>query len=189
MKKRLQITLLLLMGIVSVSSAQIRLPEKPKRAGHIDYSIKESGYWIAAQANADFATNGKNHSAAFQFDLIQGYRFSEFLKVGIGVSPRFYTNAVSDFCGKNGRPFSVPIYADVRGNITPQADAMFAFCWSADLGYAINEGIYVSPGIGMRFGDIRHNFLAGISYAFQQHNVASKNSFIHIIGLRLGYEF
>ncbi len=188
MKKQILIIAALL-SVAVTTFAQITLPEQPKRAKHIDYSLRESGYWIAVQLSPAFATTGKEQALALQCDIIDGYRFSEFLKVGIGISPRLYTNTSPSFCGKNGRPFSLPIYADVRGNFTPQADAMFAICWSADIGYAINEGFYASPFIGIRTGGIRHNFIAGLSYSFQSHSVNDSNNPIHLVGLRIGYEF
>ncbi len=188
MKKHI-IIIVAFICIVSNVTAQITLPELPKRAKSVDYSMKETGYWIAAEFSGAFATNSHHQSAVLQLGIINGYRFSEFLKIGIGVTPRYYFNAIPDFCGKNGKPFSLPIYLDIRGNITPQADAMFAFCWSTDLGYSINEGIYASPCIGIRAGGIRHNFLANLYYTFQGHNVINSTEPIHLIGLRLGYEF
>lgn len=189
MKKHLLIIMAIL-GLAATASAQVRLPEKPKRAsGHTDYQVEESGYWIGAFLDGYFASNGRSMAGAAQFNIVNGYRFSEFLKVGIGVAPRYYFKANADFCGQNGQPFSVPIYADVRGNINAQYDAMFAFCWSADLGYTINEGVYASPFIGIRVGDIRHDFTVGFSYAFQGHKVADEDRPIHLVGLRIGYEF
>lgn len=177
MKKYLLIIAAVL-GIAFTASAQVKLPDMPTRAaGHTDYVVKETGYWFGALLDGYLVTAGNGIAGATQLNIINGYRFSEFLKVGIGVAPRYY------FIG--GQAFSLPIYADVRGNFSPQTDAMFAFCWSADLGYTLNEGIYVSPFIGVRTGDIRHNFTAGISYILQGHEVGP----IHLVGLRIGYEF
>lgn len=189
--KRLLLTIVAILGLAATASAQVRLPEMPTRAsGHTDYRVKETGYWIGGLLDGYFASNGRSMAGAVQFNIVQGYRFSEFLKVGIGVAPKYYFLGNTDFCGKNGSPISVPIYADVRGNINPQTDAEFAFCWSADAGYAINEGVYLSPFIGIRIGDIRHNFTAGITYAFQGHYVDEYNNRpIHLVGLRVGYEF
>lgn len=189
MKKHLLIIAAIL-GLAVTASAQVRLPEKPTRvSSHTDYQVKESGYWFGALLDGYFASNGRSIGGAAQFNILNGYRFSEFLRVGIGIAPRYYFYGNADFCGQNGQPFSVPIYADVRGNINAQADAMFAFCWSADAGYTINEGVYLSPFIGVHVGDIRHNFTAGISYVFQGHNVVGYDRPIHLVGLRLGYEF
>ena len=62
----------------------VTLPEKPNRNKYVDYSTKESGFWCAAQIGANYGDT----ALLAQLDVIGGYRFSEFLRVGIGVSPR-----------------------------------------------------------------------------------------------------
>lgn len=175
--KKLMIIATLLLGLVGVSFAQsssITLPEKPKRAKYVDYSVKQTGWWCSAQIGGGYATNtGKFFG---QFDFVNGYRFSEFLKVGVGISPRIGLN-------------TIPIYAQARGNFISQEDTMFAFFWSADLGYAINGGIYASPSVGMRYGGIRHNVLISLYYAFEGQQPNVSDQFLHIVGLKIGYEF
>jgi hypothetical protein len=174
--KKLLIIAIILMSFVSgwaQHNENITLPERPKRAKYVDYSTKRTGYWLAAQVGAGFSTIPSVYA---QFDFVNGYRFSEFLKVGIGISPKVGTNGTS----------SIPVYAEVRGNIISQEDTMFAFYWNADIGYAINGGFYASPGIGVRFGGIRHNILAGIYYALEGQKDDSPS---HMVGFRIGYEF
>jgi hypothetical protein len=165
------------MGLVVSTLAQnqgITLPEKPKRAKYVDYSIKQTGWWCAAQLGGGFSTTTNRFFG--QFDFVNGYRFSEFLKVGIGVSPRIGLN-------------TIPIYAQARGNFISQEDTMFAFFWNADLGYAINGGVYASPSVGLKCGDIRHNFLVSIYYALEGQRPEVSNQSLHLVGLRIGYEF
>lgn len=174
--KRLLIIVTLLLGIMAMGLAQhntVTLPERPKRAKYVDYSVKQTGWWCTAQLGAGYATNGHIFG---QFDFVNGYRFSEFLKVGIGISPRIGLN-------------TIPIYAQARGNFISQEDTMFAFFWNADLGYAINGGIYASPSVGIKFGGIRHNFLLSIYYALEGQKNEVVETPLHLVGLRLGYEF
>lgn len=174
--KRVVIIFTLLLGISTISFAQnneITLPQKPKRAKTVDYSVKESGYWLATQAGVSYC-GGELFG---QFDFVNGYRFSEFLKVGVGVSPRIGIK-------------SIPVYVDLRGNFFSQADRMFAICWNVDGGYAFNNGgIYASPSVGMRFGGIRHNFIVGINYMLQGQENDDEHPLLHAVGLRIGYEF
>lgn len=174
--KRVVIIFTLLLGISTISFAQnneITLPQKPKRAKTVDYSVKDSGYWLATQAGVSYC-GGKLFG---QFDFVNGYRFSEFLKVGVGVSPRIGIK-------------SIPVYVDLRGNFFSQADRMFAICWNVDGGYAFNNGgIYASPSVGMRFGGIRHNFIVGINYMLQGQENDDEHPLLHAVGLRIGYEF
>lgn len=174
--KRVMIIAALMMGFAAGAFAQnqgITLPEKPKRAKYVDYSTKQTGWWCAAQLGAGYATNGHVFG---QFDFVNGYRFSEFMKVGVGVSPRIGLN-------------TIPIYAQVRGNFISQEDTMFAFFWNADMGYAINGGVYASPSVGMRYGGIRHNVLISLYYAFEGQKPEMSDMSLHLVGLRIGYEF
>lgn len=167
----------LMMGFAAGAFAQnqgITLPEKPKRAKYVDYSTKQTGWWCAAQLGGGYATTTGRFFG--QFDFVNGYRFSEFLKVGVGISPRVGLN-------------TIPIYAQVRGNFISQEDTMFAFFWNADLGYAINGGVYASPSVGMRYGGIRHNVLISLYYALEGQKPEVSDQLLHIVGLRIGYEF
>ena len=175
--KRLLIIATLLCGFVATGLAQhndVTLPERPKRAKYVDYSVKQTGWWCAAQLGGGFsATTGRFFG---QFDFVNGYRFSEFLKVGVGISPRIGLN-------------TIPVYAQVRGNIISQEDTMFAFFWNADVGYAINGGIYASPSVGLRYGGIRHNVLFSFYYALEGQKPETSDQPMHVVGLRIGYEF
>lgn len=169
---RKYIFIAVLLGISLCSYGQdknVILPEKPNRSNYVDYSTKENGFWCAAQIGAGFG------DTAFlaQLDIIGGYRFSEFLRIGIGVSPRMGLK-------------SIPLYFDARGNIISQMDRMYSFYWNAEIGYAIDDGIYLSPGLGMRFGGIRHNFLVSVNYTMQGFKDVGVK---HFAGVRIGYEF
>lgn len=176
--KKILIIVTALLGFVASGLAQhnqnITLPEKPKRAKYVDYTVKQTGWWCVAQIGGGYATNtGKFFG---QFDFVNGYRFSEFLKVGVGISPRIGLK-------------TIPIYAQARGNFISQEDTMFAFFWNADLGYAINGGIYASPSVGLRYGGIRHNVLFSFYYALEGQKPETSDQPMHVVGLRIGYEF
>lgn len=194
--RRLVCIVILCLGVEVLSLAQqkdIILPEVPDRAHYVDYSVKRSGWWCAAQLSGAFATTEDDmYARVFQFDFINGYRFSEFLKVGLGISPRIYASG-NDFPLDDDKLlfgiYSLPVYADIRGNFVSQEDTMFAPYWNVDFGYAINEGVYLSPGVGLKYGGIRHNLLIGINYTLQGHSAGEFNKPIHLLGIRLGYEF
>ena len=135
------------------------------------------------------AFSSKSSGPIVQVDVIGGYRFNEFIKLGLGVSPRLLPmdSSYFPFDGLGGGPVSLPVYLDVRGNIISQESRMAVPYWSMDLGYSIPEGFYASPTIGVRVGGPRNNFIAGLTYIFQ--NVASWKESYSAIGLRLGYEF
>lgn len=192
--KKIVSAIIILFSVAAFTYAQervITMPEKPNRGKYVDFSVKQTGWWCAAQLSGAFASGKDGRALMTQVDLINGYRFSEFLKVGIGLSPRIYpyTYRMEMNDGMTFGIYSLPIYLDVRGNIISQEDTMFAPYWNFDLGYSINEGVYVAPSLGVKFGGIRHNFITAIFYNLQGHRYLDSNQVLHAIGVRIGYEF
>ncbi len=150
------------------------LPDEPKRAKYIDFPSLNEGFWFAAQLTpATFFREG----FSFRGEVIGGYRFGEFFKVGAGVAP-----------GAIGGIFQMPIFADFRGNIISQESRMVVPYWNVDLGYSVSRiysGFYASPTIGIRVGMPRNDFIAGVTYIAQ----FVPGSIVHGLGLKLGYEF
>ena len=64
------------------------LPDEPKRAKYIDFPSLDQGLWFAAQATGAMAFGKSASFPIAQVDLIGGYRFNEFIKLGLGISPR-----------------------------------------------------------------------------------------------------
>jgi len=194
-KKIIYFGAFLLAGISAFAQQHrdITLPEEPIRAKYVDYTNNQAGWWCAVQANGGIAaTNEAAYSIIAQLDIINGYRFSEFFKIGIGFSPRFYFPQPGFPVTDTPRilnVYSVPVYLDVRGNFISQEDRAFAPYWNIDVGYAYGEGLFLSPCVGMRFGGIRNNFIVGISYTVQDHYGGDFRGLLHIFGLRVGYEF
>ena len=192
MKKLILTALLSLMLIPALAQQKhtdYNLPEVPKRAQYIDFPSLDQGLWFAAQLTPALGFSQGASGLVFQVDLIAGYRFNEFLKLGLGLSPRFNpVNARSfPFSGLGGSAVSLPIYLDARGNIISQESRMAVPYWSFDAGYSLMDGIYFSPTVGVRVGPMRNNFIAGLTYIFQ--NVSSWGQSFSAIGLRLGFEF
>lgn len=171
----------------------ITLPEKPTRARYVDYSNKNTGWWCSAQFYGGIATTDRDiHNGYYQVEFVNGYRFSEFFKVGIGIAPRFYSSD-EQFPLRNDKLlfgiYSLPIFAEVRGNLISQEDRMFAPYWRLDAGFAVNEGAFLSPGIGIKYGGRRHNVLLGLNYTLQGHKAGVFNKAVHLFGIHIGYEF
>jgi len=175
MKKLIAVAAFVLMMVPALAQNHTgyALPEEPKRAKYIDFPSQDKGFWFAVQAAPAVMTS---EGFSGQLDLMLGYRFGEFFKVGPGVSPRFSASG-----------FSMPIYLDLRGNIISQESRMAVPYWSLDAGYSIGnvKGIYASPTFGVRVGMPRNNFIAGLSYILQ----GSGSGLLHGVGLRIGFEF
>ncbi len=166
------------------------MPELPKNRTHYrEYKEATSGYWSAVTLNGTTTTkiNRKNMQNV-GLDWINGYRFNEFIRVGIGIGARYYVN--NDNVRRNGTAWSFPLFADIRGNIISQQDRGSVPYWSVDMGGEFRGGFYFSPTLGYRFGGPRSSLLLGLSYTLQQFDTWKKdNECISGISLKIGYEF
>ena len=90
---------------------------------------------------------------------------SDYVRVGVGIGGRYY-GGNHDFRANSGE-FSVPIYANVRGNFIPTEYRKVVPYYSFDLGGALRDGVFLRPTIGLRIGEPRAAFLIGISYLGQ----------------------
>lgn len=160
---------------VFAQERNITLPEKPNRPEYVDYSSLEKGFFGAVQLapTLSFDRDG-NKAPIYQIDLIVGYRFGEFFRLGAGVSPRI--NEMKN----------LPIYADFRGNFISQRSRACVPYWSIDVGYTLNQGMYLAPTAGIRIGGLRHDFVLGIGYFYQAVQAMPD---LNCAVLRLGYEF
>ena len=192
---------------------QVPLPPAAPKSPYKDYTIQKSGFWwggeviSGAALNFDPADNIKP-VVPLQADVVLGYRFNEFIQVGGGFGFRYYfmnPNARAEYIVKDNKdktiaPFSVPIFVDARGVMISGRSRDIVPCWSFDVGYAINDGFMVAPMVGLRFGyNERHHFILGLTYMAQQtilkhepvqrEDASWKPGFLHILGLKLAYEF
>ncbi len=173
MKKFLIIAALLLpLALGAQEHTGYTLPEKPNRAKYIDFPSLDRGLWFAVQLSPGI---NFNYGPQAQLDVIAGYRFGEFFRIGAGISPQ-----------KSASYFTLPIFLDLRGNIISQESRMVVPYWNLDAGYVLNHGVYASPTIGIRVGQPRNNFIAGVTYILQHEYY---DILTHAIGLRIGYEF
>lgn len=188
MRKLIAIAALALMMVPALAQnhTDYTLPQQPKRAKYVDYPSQDKGFWFAVQATGVVLVGLDIPVPTTSVDLIAGYRFGEFFKVGAGISPGFFWMGA----------FNMPVYLDLRGNIISQESRMVVPYWSLDTGYNVGQptGFMVSPTIGVRVGMPRNNFIAGVTYFLQTQ---PNNSVLHTgeinlynsIGIRLGYEF
>lgn len=167
----------------------IILPEKPNRTNYTDYSNNDAGYWGALELSGGSMFDvGKRDLPETSFAVVNGFRFNEFLRIGIGLGVKYYVN--NNDVRTNSQSWTFPLYADVRGNIVSQYSRTVVPYWSVDMGSEIRGGFFFSPTIGMRFGQKRSSFLLGLSYEYTQVNTYSKdNEGRNVMMLKLGYEF
>lgn len=177
------VVLLLAGGSFLAKSQPNSLPKIPDTPKYTDFSLKNSGYWFSVAPGVAVASRpGFESSGCAQLELSNGYRFSEFFKLGIGIAPRMY------FCGYLDKKYSLPLFAEARGNFFSQYHTAWAPWWNANVGYSFNEGTFFTVGVGARFGGLRHNFITSVFYSLQ--GVEDEQlKFVHMLGIKLGYEF
>ena len=202
--KRVLIALLLVLTTGQMM-AQIRLPERPNRPRYVDHSETTSGFWCAVEANVGSSIlfkDGVDDAQRAGLSFIGGYMVNEYLKIGLGLGGyNYYKN--NEQLRSTSIEWTMPIYLDLRGNMTSQESRNFLPYWSVDIGGAVRDGFFFSPTVGMKFGEIRDSWLIGISYNLQQiknwtvldvnahrtpHGKTTPET-VSFVSIKVGYEF
>lgn len=178
---------ILSLALILVPSAVFAQEENP-----VSFPNQDKGLWFAAQLAPAAAYAAGTRATIAQVDLLVGYKFSEFFKIGAGVTPR-YVVPVNENVSMMFPPavyggVDIPIVLDLRGSILSQKNAKVAPFWSLDAGYTLGQGPCASPTLGVRIGNPKGSFLAGLKYLFQYYGGAL-NVPAHAVGLSVGYEF
>lgn len=175
-----------------------RLPAIDNAAAHEykDYSTYDRGFFWAAEAIGGYSCRLAHSNFSFaEIDVVGGYRFWDWLQVGLGFGGRYYfdNNKVRFSTIK----WAFPLYVNVRGNIIQSLYRSVVPYYSIDLGGTFRDGFMFRPTIGLRIGQERSAFLIGIGYMAQ--DLASYNLVGNVkdkyyktasfITLRLGYQF
>lgn len=166
---------------------QIRLPQKPSEQKYKEYQTEETGYWCSVEydAGSSLFFEKKNFQET-GLSFTNGYRFNEYLRVGVGAGVRYYFN--NNEVRSTDVKWAFPLYANVRGNIMSMDVRNVVPYYSVNIGGIIRDGFYISPTIGLRIGDPRSAFLVGLSYSFEDTALRS-GSGASMLAIRLGYEF
>lgn len=188
MRLRLFVVALLSIFMQTISAQGIRLPEVPRNKPFKQYSEQKRGFWFAAEGGVGSTVEHMRNIQMATLMVTAGYRFSEYLRVGAGVGGHYYFNN-SDIRGTSNR-VSIPIFANARGSIMSQEIQTAVPYWSLSAGYKSNDGAFVRPGIGMRFGEVRNAFIIAINYEYGElRKTDSEKMKCSSFHLSLGYEF
>lgn len=122
-----------------------------------------------------------------------GYRFNEYVRVGLGLGARYYfdNNKVRSTLSE----WAFPIFLNVRGNFIPTRYRDVVPYYSFDIGVTVRDGFMLRPTVGLRVGRERSAFLVGLGYVgqdlstYSRDNLRKTRRFVNFITLKLGYEF
>jgi hypothetical protein len=190
MKKILLLSLFSSISLLSFSQyREVKLPNKPTVGKDVDYSTKDSGFWCATDFEAGSSIMVNSHNMQYlNLAFTGGYRFNEYLRLGLGMGVRYYVNnaAVRDTDNK----FGIPLYVNARGNFISAYNRDGVPFWSLNVGGITNEGFFASPTLGYSFGGLRNNLQVGLSYTFTTfQNYRKSNVAYSYFALKVGYEF
>jgi len=187
--KRVSVFLCTIMLVCS-SYAQdriIKMPEEPVK--NMNIAENNSGYWCSIELNGG-STLMENHKnvALVNAEFTNGYRFSQWLKVGAGIGVMYYPN--NDNVRDSKNHLSMPLFINARGNILSEEIRRTLPYWSVNLGTSIPDGFFFTPTVGLRVGEKRSAFLVGVSYTLR-HLKTEPGSMNNYSGamVKVGYEF
>jgi hypothetical protein len=92
----------------------------------------------------------------------------------------------------NDVAWTMPVFVDLRGNLGSQEVRNCVPYWSMDFGAIVNDGVFFSPTIGLRFGEKRNSWLLGLSYTISQidnNKLLDYPSSVSFVSLKAGFEF
>ncbi len=180
------------------ASAQInqvtRLPQVGASEKQADYTSAGSGFWMAAEASAAYSCRLFNSNFGYtEIDAVAGYRFNEYVRVGLGLGARYYfdNNKVRSTLSE----WAFPIFLNIRGNFIPTRYRDVVPYYSFDIGVTVRDGFMLRPTVGLRVGLERSAFLVGLGYVgqdlstYSRDNLRKTRRFVNFITLKLGYEF
>ena len=191
MRKTLFMMILFSLSVFMSGNAQYRqvnLPEKPNKPAYKDLTTENNGFWCAFETEAGSSImEFKPNMQYVGLTATGGYRISEYLRLGVGFGGRMYVHNADV---RNTRSkFSIPIYANARGNLISAYDRDGVPFWSINIGGVTKEGLYLNPTIGYSFGGLRNNFYVGLSYTLSKFKDSTKqNQAYSFWGLKIGYE-
>ena len=200
---------------ITDGDGMMRIPSVRGKA-YVDYTIKERGFWGAVELSAGVNVHiVEKYKSSFPLEatFIGGYRVNEYFQIGVGAGVRQYVGGNDRiFVGKNNEydhriKVAFPLFANIRGLFIDNRSRTVLPYWSANIGYTIYDGFYLSPSAGLRIGSMeRNHFTMGIGYSLQSVKGLNmpkdsigrpgeavtptvQNKILHAVVLKCGYQF
>ncbi len=166
----------------------IKMPEQPSKGLNIadENNVK---YWCAIDlGGGSTAMENMKNVVMMGASFVGGYRFSQYLKIGVGLGALYYPN--SNNVRDARTHLAMPLFVNARGNILSDDIRRMVPYWSVNVGTTIPDGFFMTPSIGLRIGEKRNAFLASIGYTLRHMKTYPEctTNFSGVL-LKLGYEF
>lgn len=179
-----------LIGLTTLGLAQdIKMPQEPKQSKYTEFGLWNKGYWWSADLSGGASlTFHEKNLVTTGASFVNGYRFGEYLRIGIGLGAQFHV-ANNDVRNTDIK-WTMPIFFNARGNFMSQEVREIVPFWSVDIGGVIRDGFLFTPSFGCRIGESRSAFILSIGYSLRTIDARKGYSKTRNYAvLRLGYEF
>ena len=168
----------------------IKMPEEQPEHLALNTAEVSKGFWCAAEiGGGGTLMEHKNNVGMAGASFSCGYRVSQFIKVGGGIGALYYpsNNHVRDTKYHLG----MPLFVNARGNILSEDIRSKVPYWSINIGATLPDGFFLTPQVGMRFGEKRSAFLVSVGYTLRhlKTNIANPTNNYSGILAKVGYEF
>lgn len=172
--------------------------EKAQTSDLKDYFNIERGFYGSVDFNGGILF-GPSHYGSVGFteiDIIGGYRFSEYIRVGLGLGARLHIDP--NHHRYMTHKWAMPIFLDARGNFIPTGYRTVVPFWSFNIGGSCPDGFMIRPSVGFRIGQKRSAFLVSIGYIGQQvrsidpevlGGIEKTHPIFSGLNITLGYEY
>ncbi len=167
-----------------------KMPVERGRGEYKSYQEVDKGFWCSVEGVISSSIRiEKINYQQVGLELMAGYRFSQYLKIGAGVG--------SNYCFHNAALFeretewSFPLYGVFRGNFISETGRNAVPFWTAKVGAVLREHLMFNPSFGMRFGQSRKAFTVSLGYMYQYVGLIDSryNQSVNNMTLSIGYEF
>lgn len=195
MKHFLSLAFAFLLGITAMQAQENvvnRIPAvKPDRS-QVQLSEVEKGFWISAELMGGYSIQVDHKNLGIgEFDVTAGYRFNEFIRIGVGTGVRYYI--YDKFPRWHKSKFGMPLFFAARGNMMTDKYRSVVPYWGFEVGTTFPDGIMFRPTLGLRFGTSRRAWTLGISYMGQNLSLyghdGKEHRYTNFFMLRTGFEF
>ncbi len=175
------------LGSANAQEREIRMPEETVHRTNI--AEVDRGYWCSIELGGGSTTmEGMRNVAMAGVAFTNGYRFNLYSTVGGAVEVFHYPNIGNVRDPKTH--LAMPLFVNARGNILSDEIRRVVPYWSVNVGATLPDGLFLTPGVGLRIGERRSAFLIGINYTFRHLNAQPERTEDYSgVMLKLGYEF
>jgi len=188
------VCILMLAFTSEAQSTSGKVDGKAKNTKLQEFNQRDKGWWCTVESHAGIVWYcPKTYEGFFGLTFTNGYRFSEFYRLGLGFGfsiPLYDSKYISQFPYKLFI-FEAPFFVNMRGNILSQKNRKCVPFWNFDIGYLLVRQFMFDAGVGIKVGGIRNDFVLSLNYIGRMvdphYNQCSK--FSNGMMIKLGYEF